>query len=274
VLESSGILLIVLVAGIVLGSRGARSPLVVVGLAVGAAAVFLTQVLPNDLGFLGSALRFEVPKTVHYWLSAIAAAGAGPALASMWAGTGAGRRLPLPGRAVAAAAFVATAALPIRPEPIDTFHLGEHRWSETFAIDLHYAETGFWRGFPDARTVVDDDRQEILDAVRAEIEAGRLLHDTPVLHLAESFQQYSSTPLGVFDGVTETFVSLDPEVTHQTVGGRLFGFERLAELMVPADFPYVVLEPDGLPDGLRGEIEAAGYSSIFVGARGEVFRAR
>lgn len=272
ILESSGILLIVVLVGAVLGSRGARSPIVLAGLAVGLVAVLLTQVLPDDLGFLGSALRFEVPKTVHYWLSAIAAAGAGPALAYIW--SDAGHRLPWLGRVVAVGAFVLAAALPLRPEPIDAYHLGEHRWSETFAIDLHFAESGFWRGFPDPRTVVDGPRQEVLDAVRAEIEAGRLAHDTPVLHVAKTFQQWAATPLGVFDGVTETFVSLDPEVSHQTVGGRLYGLERLEAFLDSAIFPYVVLEPDGLPEGIREQIEAAGYRSIFANEQGEVFSAR
>jgi hypothetical protein len=279
VLESSGLLLVVLVGGGLLGSRGARSPLVWSGLAVGAAAVFLTQVLPDGLGFLGSALQFEVPKTVHYWLSMVAAAGAASALAFLWSGP-ADRRLPRLARIGATAAFVSVAALPLRfaspaldPGEIDAYHLGEHRWSESFAIDLRFAEIGFWQGFPDSRTVVDEPRQAILDAVRAEIEAGRLRHDTPVLHLASSFQQWASTPLGVFDGVFETFLSEDPEVSHQTVGGRLFDVADAAEHLHPAAYPYVVLEPSGLPETLRGQILDAGYVSIFANDQGEVFRA-
>ncbi len=267
-LESSGILLITLVVGAILGSRGARSPIVLVGLGVGAIAVVLTQVLPNDLGFLGDALRFEVPKTVFYWLSTVAAAGAAAALAYAWAT----ERLPLLGRAAVLVAFTVVAALPLRPKPIDAYHLGEHRWSETFAIDLHFAGSGFWVGFPNSRTVVDEPRQEILDAVRHEIETGALRHDTPLLHLAKSFQQWVATPLGVFDGVIETFVSLDPEVSHQTVGGRLYGLDQLPRFLDSRAYPYVVLEPDGLPDGIRDQIIAAGFRSIFVNDQGEVFR--
>ena len=289
VLESSGLLLVVLVAGALLGSRGARSPLVWSGLAVGAVAVFLTQVLPNDLGFLGSALRFEVPKTVHYWLSMIAAAGAASALAFMWSPGG---PLPWARRVAAATAFVIVAALPLRislipPEPgeIDALHLGEHRWSETFAIDLRFADSGFWQGFPDTRTVVDAPRQELLDRVRVEIEAGRLRHDTPVLHVASSFQQWVATPLGVFDGVFETILSGceavgnprcdDPEVGHQTVGGRLFDVADIAAFLDPSAYPYVVLEPRDLdlPENLRLQILAAGYTSIFFNDQGEVFSA-
>ena len=278
VLDSSGLLLVVLVVGTLLGSSGARSPLVWAGLAVGAVAVLLTQVLPDDLGFLGSALRFEVPKTVHYWLSMIAAAGAASALAFLWSP----RDNPLPwaGRVAAGTAFVIVAALPLRvslipPEPgeIDAYHLGEHRWSETFAIDLRFADSGFWQGFPDTRTVVDEPRQELLDRLRVEIEAERLRHDTRVLHVASSFQQWSATPLGVFDGVFETFLSEDPEVSHQTVGGRLFDVADLADHLDPRAFPYVVLEPRDLPDGLRFQILAAGYTSIFWNDQGEVFRA-
>jgi hypothetical protein len=279
ILEASGILLVVMAAGAFLGSRGARSPLLWAGLAAGAAAVFLTQVLPDGLGFLGSALQFEVPKTVHYWLSMVAAAGAASALAFLWSGP-IDRRLPWPARIAATSAFVIVAALPLRfatpwlePGEIDAYHLGEHRWSETFAIDLRFADIGFWQGFPDSRTVVDEPRQAILDAVRTEIEAGRLRHDTPVLHLASSFQQWASTPLGVFDGVFETFLSKDPEVSHQTVGGRLFDVANVADYLDPARYPYVVLEPRDLPEGLREQILGGGYGSIFVNEQGEVFRA-
>jgi hypothetical protein len=278
--ESSGLLLVILVIGAVLGSRGARSPLVVIGLAVGTAAVGLVTVLPNDLGLLGDALRFEVPKTVHYWLSAIAAAGAAPALAFLWSRPA----LPRPGRLGLVAVFVLVAALPLRLgnsgddskcqtdcAAINTYHLGEHRWSETFAIDLHYAASGFWVGFPDSRLVVDSSRREILDALRAEIDAGRLAHDTPVLHLAGSFQQWIATPLGALDGIDETFVSLDPEVGHQTVGGRLYGLDRLPGFLGSHKFAYIVLEPEGLPDGIRDQVIAAGYAPIFANNQGEVF---
>ena len=280
ILESSGLLLVVLILGIALGSRGARSVLVLAGLGVGIGAVALVFVLPSNLGLFGDALRFEVPKTVHYWLSMVAAAGAGAALAHL----SAPGRTPLLARAAALAAFVVFAALPLRPKPIDAYHLGEHRWSETFAIDLRFAGSGFWVGFPDSRTVVDEPRQAILDALRAEIEAGRLRHDTEVLHVARTFQQWESTPLGVFDGILETSLSLEPEVTHQTVGGRLYGSadpvelqaELHARLSAPSPFEYVLLEPRGMPEGvpesLRASIVAGGFQLIFANEQGEIFR--
>ena len=275
ILESSGLLLVVLVIGMALGSRGARSPLVLGGLAVGIAATGIVGLLPADLGFLGDALRFEVPKTVHYWLSMIAAAGAATALAHM----GAGARLPAMARAAALAVFVVIAALPLRPAPIDAYHLGEHRWSETFAIDLRYAGSGFWVGFPDSRTVVDAPRQELLNSLRAEIEAGRLRHDTGVLHVARTFQQWVSTPLGVFDGIFETSISLEPEVSHQTVGGRVFGSKDPAEMLrilqgdlADGGYGYVLLEPAGVPAEARDAIDAAGFVPIFENGQGTVFR--
>jgi hypothetical protein len=258
---------VTLAVGAALGSRGARSIVVVVGLAVGAVVALLTQVLPGDLGLLGDALRYEVPKTLQYWLSAIAAAGAAAALAYLWSTD----QLHWLARAALVGGFVAAAAVPLRAEPIDPYHLGEHRYAETFAIDLKYAGSGFWIGYPDRRRIVDPPRQEILDAVRAEIDAGQLRHDTPVLHVAKSFQQWVAAPLGVFDGVTETFVSLDPEASLHTVGGRLFGLERLPGFLAEGTYRYVVLEPDGLPDGLREQIAAGGYRSIFANGRGNVF---
>lgn len=283
ILESSGLLLVMLMIGIALGSRGARSPLVIAGLAVGAGALLVIGLLPGNLGFLGDALRFEVPKTVHYWLSTIAAVGAAAALAYLWATD----RLPWLARAAVIGAFVALAAYPLRfgnsgddagcktdCAAINAYHLGEHRWSEAFAIDLHYAASGFWVGFPNSRTVVDAPRQQLVDAVRAEIDAGRLTHGTQVLHLASSFQEWVATPLGVFDGVDETFVSLDPEVSHQTVGGRLYGLDQLPGFLASGTYGYVVLEPAKLPAGTRDAIVAAGYQSIFGNAQGEVFALR
>ncbi len=281
--ESSGLLLVVLVVGAWLGSRGARSPIVLAGIGIGFVALALVAALPGDLGFFGDALRFEVPKTVHYWMSGIAAAGAACALATGW--SSAETSTSWPARAAAVAAFVVVAALPLRfgnsgddakckqdCQSINAYHLGEHRWSETFAIDLHFAASGFWQGFPDSRFVVDPPRQAILDSLRAEIDAGRLGQATPVLHVAGSFQQWTSTPLGVFEGVAETFVSLDPEVSHQTAGGRLFGLDALPRFLASGDFGYVVFEPKDLPDGLRAQIAAAGYVSIFRNGQGEVFR--
>jgi hypothetical protein len=283
ILESSGLLLVVLVIGIAVGSRGARSPLVIAGLAVGAGALLVIGLLPGNLGFLGDALRFEVPKTVHYWLSTVAAVGAAAALAHLWTTD----RLPWLARVGVIGAFVAIAAFPIRfgnsgddascktdCAAINAYHLGEHRWSEAFAIDLHYAASGFWVGFPNSRTVVDAPRQQLLDAVRAEIDAGRLGHDSQVLHLASSFQEWVATPLGVFDGVDETFVSLDPEVSHQTVGGRLYGLDQLPRFLASGTYGYVVLEPAKLPASSRDAIVAAGYQSIFANAQGEVFTLR
>ena len=276
ILESSGLLLLVLAAGIALGNRGARSPIVLAGLGVGLAAVAVVSLLPDNLGFLGDALRFEVPKTVFYWLSLVAAGGAAATLAHVHPTSPAG----LSARAAALALFVVVAALPLRPKAIDAYHLGEHRWSETFAIDLRFAGSGFWVNFPDTRMVVDGPRQALLDALRVEIDAGRLDHDTEVLHVARTFQQWESTPLGVFDGVFETSISIDPEVSHQTVGGRLYGsrddivgtLEQLRAFLATGTYGYVVLEPRGLPDDPTTLIELAGYAPIFENDQGTVFR--
>jgi len=95
-----------------------------------------------------------------------------------------------------------------------------------------------------------------------------------VLHLASTFQQWSATPFGVFVGVDETSVSLDPEHSQHTAGGRLFGFDSLPGFLGSGDFGYVVFEPGGLDnaDALRAQIQAAGYDSIFANGQGEIFR--
>jgi hypothetical protein len=283
VLDGCGVLLVALALGWLVGSAGARSALIAATAVVGVLAVVLTQLLPGDLGFFGDALRFEVPKTVHYWLPVFVSIGAGAGLAKAVALGRAGlprwlAAIPAatagPLAAIAVAVIVAFAAFPARTEAIDAYHLGEHQLSEALAIDLHYAGSGFWIGFPDSRTIVDEPRREIVDAIRREIDSGRLAHDTPVLHVAKSFQEWVSTPLGVFDGVTETFASPDQEVSHQTAGGRLFNMGDLAGLIDGGTFQYAVLEPNGLPDAaaVQAALVAKGYVSIFQNGQGMVYR--
>lgn len=269
VLDSIALLLVVLVAGWVLGSPAARSPIVLLAAAAGVATALATQLVPGDIGLLGRALRFELPKTLHYWIPVAVAVGAGATLALVQVSP----RLRWPWRHVLLGLFVAAAALPIRPEPISTFHLGERRWPEALAFDLRYAGRGFWSGHPDRRLILDEPRREIVEAVRGEIAAGRLGPTTGVLHIAASFQQWDATPLGVFAGVTETTVSPDAEFSIHTVGGRLHRLDDLDTLLASGLFAYVLLEPsDLLPDDVPARIRAAGLRSIFANVRGELFR--
>ena len=137
---------------------------------------------------------------------------------------------------------------------------------------MRWVQFGFWAGFPDSRYVVDSPRAAILDAVRAEIETGRIGPDTPVLHVAGSFQQWRATPLGVFAGVTETDVTPDSVQNIHTVGGRLHPLEDLDGLLAGGGYPFLLFEPspDELPAGLREQIAGAGYAPIYANGQGEL----
>lgn len=269
-IEGSELLLVATVVGILLRVPGARSPVLLAGIAVGGVVAIGTQLVPSEgTGLLGQALRFELPKTMYYWLPAVVAAAAAATLAWVWAS----EQLPWAGRVGAVGLFVVVAALPLRGEPIDALHLGEHRLSESLAIDLRWTGTGYWTGYPDSRELIDEPRAELVGAVRAEIDAGRIGPDTPVLHVAKSFQQWIATPLGVFTGVTETDVSLDPEHSIHTVGGRLEGLPALQNLLMSGAYPYLLFEPDPkLPPAIDEEIVAAGYAAIFTNGQGVLYR--
>jgi hypothetical protein len=172
-------------------------------------------------------------------------------------------------RTVAVGLFLVTAALPIRAAPIEPLHLGEHRMSETLSIDLRFAETGFWLGYPDPRMVINAEQQELVDRLRDEVSAGLIESTTPILHVAFNFQQWDATPIGVFGGMLETMVSEETEVSSHTAGGRLHPFSELDNQLDEA-FPYVVFEPEGLPADTRDRILAAGYEPIFENALGEI----
>ncbi|HEX8025019.1 MAG TPA: hypothetical protein VF484_02325, partial [Candidatus Limnocylindrales bacterium] len=267
-LGATALLLLAGVVGFIAGVPAARDPVVLSGLGVGFAAVVATQAVPGS-GLLTQALKFEVPKTIYYWIPVIAAIAAAGTLDWLWRTD----RVNRAGAAVLTAVWIVVAAVPIRPEPIDALHLGEHRFSEALAIDLRWAGTGYWTGYPDSREIVDAPRQELLDAVRAQIATGAIGPDTPVLHIAGSFQQWVATPLGVFDGVTETDVSPDAEASIHTVGGRLLHLESLPSLLSNSSaWPFVLLEPSpDLPPDIAGQIAAEGYRPIFSNAQGTLY---
>ena len=132
-------------AAVILWAPAARSPVVWAAIAAGFVVATLTQLVPaTGSGLLGDALRFELPKTLQYWIPVLVAllAGAGLAAVAGWS------RAPAVIRGVGLIAFVGAAALPIRSTPIDAFHLGEHRLSETFSIAMRWVQTGFWAGYP------------------------------------------------------------------------------------------------------------------------------
>jgi hypothetical protein len=260
------LLLVALIVGWIARAPAAWHPIVVAGILVGAVVLMVGPLIPiGGPTSLGASIAYELPKTASYWLPVPVAMGAAAGLARVAA---AGRSEL---RSWLIAVFLMAAMLPLRLDPIDTAYLGEHHLAEDLAAEMHFATTGFWRGYPDTRTLVDQPRQQLIDAVRAEIVGGRIGPETPVLHVARSFQQWLATPLGVFSGVTETDVSLDPEHSIHTIGGRLYGLADLGALAASGTFPYLLLEPAGLPSSTRDLIAGDGYRSVYRNGQGELF---
>ncbi len=254
------------VAGLIIATRRVLNPVLLGALAAGVIAATATNLVPPE-GTLQTALRFEVPKTLHYWVPVVFVLSAAIALEAAWSDP----RLPAMVPPALLAVFLAVVILPLRQPPLtDAYYLGERRVSETVSLQLKTAQQGYWTGYPDTRRIVAPDGLELLGAVRAEIDAGRLRASSEVLHVARSFQQWAAVPLGVFAGVIETDVTLDAEVSIHTVGGRLHKYAELERLLAAGD-PYVLLEPAGLPSDARDRVVAAGYRSIYANLRGELF---
>jgi hypothetical protein len=154
--------------------------------------------------------------------------------------------------------------------------IGEHRASESVGLALREAERGYWtfNGYPDARHIIDAPRQQVVDELRSEEQAGRLGPSTRVLTIAWWFQQWVAVPVGVFTGALETSISLHPELSIHTEGGRLFGFDRL-EQELSTNYGYVVLQPAGLSSDLvmqtRLRIVATGYHQIWSNSLAAVY---
>ncbi|MEO8229828.1 MAG: hypothetical protein ABI628_08715 [Chloroflexota bacterium] len=266
ILVSLPLLATVTIVGLLFATRAVAAPVALAAIAVGVVVAIVIVLVPGE-SLLLQAIHFELPKTLQYWIPVFLALTAALALDAVWNAT----TVPIAVRAGFVAGVLLVAVLPLRPAPIELLFLGEHRISETLAIDLRYAEQGYWRGYPDSRRIARPDQEALLDVLRAEIAAGRLGPATPVLHVAASFEQWVATPLGVFTGVTETIISPDAVVNIHTVGGRLRPFHDLDDALASGGYRYVVLEPADLPGDERDRIVAAGYGSIFANSRGEVF---
>jgi hypothetical protein len=254
-----------LVLGAFVGWRERNWSLIVAGLAAWILATLSLRLVPPET-VLGQSVRFEIPKTFGYWTPFLFALAGAVGLRELW-------NRPRPDgilRLLVAAALVAFLVLPSEAGHERTDEIVEYRMAESLSIALHHAQDGYWKGYPDARTLIDRDQQEIIGILREEQRQGRLRSGTQVLHFAESFQQWVATPLGVFAGVLETTVSKDPERSMQTVGGRLHGLDEARQLL-RGDYPYVVVEGTQLPPEVRSEVVAAGYRPIFANPRGEIF---
>jgi len=269
ILFGAAVLAVVLAAiGLVPTARGGRR-LLLASLASGALALVLVAAVP-DTSLVGQSLRYEVPKAVGYWLpwACVPAAAGLLAVAARWrAPSFAGSALT----GVFVTAALAVVLLSIGSPTADSAQ-ATHAVVDDLAHDLRIAELGYWQADPDPRLVVDPTGAAVLGFLRGEIAAGRLGAEGQLLHVAASYQESASLPIADFTGIDETTVSADAATNIFTAGGRI---RPLADLPVElrAGYAYVVLEPAGLPASIRAAIVAAGYRSVFVNARAEVFAA-
>lgn len=260
------------------------------GIAAGLGA-WAASGLVGTNGFTEQAVHFEVPKTLQYWIPAMLAIGAAGGLAAILRL----RRLGLL-RQMAIGAFLFVSLFPIT-EPVAigplvindsrvnaplaaNFQVSEHRGAESLGLAMLEAEVGYWdqssssKPYTDARLIIDAPRREVVAKLRAEEQAGRLGPSTKVLNIASSFQQWVAIPIGVFTGAMETSISLDPEVSIHTDGGRLLGFVDLP-WELGADYGYVVLQPDGLPPEVlanaQSHILGSGYRAIWSNSQATIY---
>ena len=261
-----GVLAVTAVVGFALVRSLDAVRVLVAAILVGAAALGIGESLPGD-SLLIQSIHFEVPKSAGYWLPWFAAIVGALGLAAIWDRRGWPARL----RVGLVAAFVLIATVDPRPDQIEEVGIEQHRYADSLAIVLHHAETGYWVGYPDSRTILDQPRQELLAAVQAEQAAGRMGPSTTLLHVAPSFQQWDATPLGVFAGVIETDATKDPEHSVHTVGGRLEDVNDLPSLLRKG-YRYVVVE--GYPRGgtYVAQALAAGYQVIWQNDRAVLLR--
>ena len=248
--------------GIVPSRRGGRSVLVA-GLAVGVAALVAVALVPGT-SLTAASIRYEVPKSIGYWLPWACVPATAAALAGVWRWRG-----PAAIRYAVVAVALSVALLPLSGAVPNTMQ-ASHPAADALAYDLRTAQLGYWVGYPDPRLLLDSPERELVDRLRGLEASGELGANGSVLHVAASFQPWASIPVGVFTGAIETIVSTDASRTIFTTGDRLLPMATL-DRELGAGFRYVLLEPAGLPSTIRDKIVAAGYRSLLVNARGELF---
>ena len=257
------------VAGFATFRPGGRAVMVAL-LAAGGLAGALALAVPADTDALGwGEIRFEVPKEVHSWVPLGLAIGAAALLAPLPAHVRSPFRRAAAARLTVGLVAITVAALPLRQEPIGPLHVGERHLAENLAIQLRYAQDGFWVGYPDSRWVVDAEGREVLRVIQAEVARGRISAESRLLHLAASYQQWAAIPVGVFTGVIETVLSPATEVSPQGVGSRLIPTEDSA-LHLAAAYDYILVEPGS---GIElDDAVTARYEVIFTSARATLLR--
>ena len=269
-------LLAIMLVGLALARRHAARGWIVLGCGIAAGLVaWAASSMVGHATLTQQAIHYEVPKSVEYWLPVMLALGAAGGIAAVWRlrRGNSNRIVALVSMPLATTSLMAFLFFTVSPYPgplITDVQIGEHRGSESLGVALREAERGYWTGFPDARQIIDPSQQQVVDALRGEIDTGRLGPSTRVLHIAASFQQWLSVPIGVFTGALETSVSLTPQVSIHTEGGRLLGFDVLTSELA-SDYGYVVLEPKWLDPGMANQIAAAGYHQIWSNSTATIF---
>ena len=231
---------------------------------LGVLAQLVATLFPSDTLFWSSARGELTGKAAQFWIPLFLALGMAAALHWIWSS------FRFVGALVAVLVLIA-AALPLRAQVVGVEDGRERRYSESLSISLRKAEVGAWVGWPHPRELVDDSQRQIIGVFRAEQAAGRMTEDSRALQIAASFQSWVATPVASFAAVHVTSLSLEPETSVHTFGGRLRALDDLSALLGPS-FDYVLLEPSGLDDGVRRNVLEAGYRTVFRNTRGEIFR--
>ena len=256
------------------------------GIGAGLAAWAASGFVGNN-GLTQQAIHYEVPKSIEYWLPVMLAVGAAAGIAAVMRIRELGLLRPVfVALFVAISVFPITAPIVLGPVSIggppvvsplvQDVKIGEHRGAESLGLALREAELGYWDFYPDSRLIINTPRREVVDELLSEVSAGRLGPSTKVLNIASSFQQWASVPIGVFTGAMETSISLQPELSIHTEGGRLLGFPQMDGELANGGYGYVVLEPSGLANDLvasaQAKLEAAGFKPIWSNSMATVYR--
>jgi len=168
-------------------------------------------------------------------------------------------------------ASLALIIYPWSPKPTAAdFDSIEHSVAEHWMFNLHTASVGYWIWNADPRWIMSRDQRKLLDVLRNEIAAGRIVPATHVLHIAQTSNVWYLNKYASFTGINDDpiVVAFNPKNPYEA-GGRVRGIGDLNQIMANTPPPYVLEE---LPAAAWDGATPPGYELIFDGGHLRLYR--
>ncbi len=143
--------------------------------------------------------------------------------------------------------------------PVD-YDSVEHSVTEQWAFNLNTAALGYWAGHTDRRWTFTPAEMNLVRLLESEVAAGRITHDTHILHLCDSISVWSMVQFSVLTGINDDPIEYQHDPNNLWEGGsRVRGMNDL-KAALDARPPYILEQV--VPPAWVGD-PPQGYQKIY-----------